>query len=164
MRLTLEEVLGDEGRTLYTLEWLRERAEAHLDPARFVGEIFLAEEAEAGVVGHTIVRIERDERGTFGLFSTTWVNPESRRAGLAERLLDAGETWFMEHRLRRFATDTSDTNTPLLALFGRRGYTVSFRSAERRMVRLERVLEPGYGDAAHEGDISTIEKLDTRDI
>jgi len=154
MGLTLIEVLGPaRGAALYTREWLRDRARFHIDPTRSTGEIFLAElmsnasprsdtsitsptSSASEIVGHTIVRLEDDEAGAFGLFSTTWVDPAHRRLRVADRLVDGGEAWFRGHGVTRFATDTSDANTALLALFSRRGYAVTFRAPDLGMVRL----------------------------
>lgn len=137
MRATLVEVLGEaQGGSMYSLDWLRDRVAFHLDPARSDGALFLAERGGA-VVGHTMVRVEHDPE-PYGLFSTTWVCPEHRRAGVANALLDAGEAWFAIRGLPRFATDTSDANTPLLRLFSRRGYEIVHRAPEARMVRLGR--------------------------
>lgn len=139
MRATLVEVLGHEqGFARYTIEWLRDRVRFHLDPTRSTGEVFLADAGADGIWGHTIVRAEQDASGAFGLFSTIWVEPAHRRHGVAKRLLDAGEAWFEGHGLSRFATDTSSSNTPLIALFSRRGYAITFRDEALGMVRLTR--------------------------
>jgi hypothetical protein len=73
MRDTLVEVEGPEvGGSLYSMDWLRERVRWHLNPLEAVARVYLAIDADQQVIGHTIVRKEEDEeRGTFGLFSTT---------------------------------------------------------------------------------------------
>jgi ribosomal protein S18 acetylase RimI-like enzyme len=130
MRSTLEEVLGSgPGRSMYSLDWLRDRVRQHLDPSR--AQVFLALEADQ-VLGHTVVRLEPDQ----GLFSTTWVQPEARRGGVAALLLDHGEHWLMAMGADTLATNTSSTNTPLLRLYEGRGYRVTTRAEE--MVRLTR--------------------------
>lgn len=93
MRATLVEVLGkDRGGTMYTHEWLCERVRFHLDSDRCDGAVFVAD--GEGLRGHTIVRRETWEDGsTFGLFSTFWVEPESRRSGLGALLVATGEGW-----------------------------------------------------------------------
>lgn len=138
MRATLEEVLGEErGRAMYTLDWLRDRVRFHLDPARSTGAVFVAE--DGAIVGHTIVRVEQDEDGSrFGLFSTTYVAPTHRRAGVAKGLLARGEAWMREHGMRRAATDTSATNEKLISLYEQHGYAIVLRAGE--MVRLAKAL------------------------
>lgn len=148
MRATLEEVLGrEEGAALYTMDWLRDRVRFHLDPSRSTAAVFLAEHPSGGgggaVVGHTIVRIERDDDDDdrpFGLFSTTYVEPGSRRAGVAHHLLRRGEAWMRERGLRRAVTDTSATNTKLIRLYEAHGYTIVVRAGS--MVRLAKPLDP----------------------
>jgi GNAT superfamily N-acetyltransferase len=139
MRATLEEVLGEErGREMYSMEWLRDRVRFHLDPARSTGAVFVAEDGEA-IVGHTIVRIERDDdAGPFGLFSTTYVAPSHRRAGVAKLLLARGEAWMRAHAMSSAATDTSESNTKLIQLFEQHGYAITLRAGT--MVRLTKSL------------------------
>lgn len=148
MRSTLMEVLGEaRGASMYTLDWLRARAAHHLDPHACQGAIFLADPDPSGLpgvarcAGHTIVRVEANEDDggpPFGLFSTTYVRPDARRAGVADALLDAGEAWLVAQGVSRLATHTSDTNTPLIQLYTRRGYRVVLRDPEARMIRLAR--------------------------
>ncbi len=127
MRDTLIEVLGDEtGRAMYTMDWLVARVLWHLDASRCTGQVFLAERADGRVAGHTIVRIELDERGQrFGLFATTYVAPASRKAGLAIALLAHGEAWMRAHGLTEAATFTDTFNTKLQKLYIGRGYVMS---------------------------------------
>jgi len=144
MRLTLMEVEGDEvGGALYTLDWLRDRVRWHLDPAACTGEVFVAEAAGEDVAGHTIVRVETDVLGRrFGLFSTTYVVPAWRRHGVAAALLVHGEEWLRAHGVPSISTWTSATNTPLIALYARHGYSEAERgdhpATGTSMVRLER--------------------------
>jgi len=145
MRQTLLEVEGEVGGTLYTMDWLRDRVAFHLDPARSTGAVFVAVGGEGELVGHTIVRVEHHADGRrFGLFSTTWVEPAARRAGLADRLLARGETWMQGHALPEAATWTSATNHKLIGLYANRGYAPT-QSAPNDltatvMVRLTRAL------------------------
>jgi GNAT superfamily N-acetyltransferase len=138
MRQTLEEVLGAErGRAMYTMDWLIARVRWHLDPEQATAEVFLAEDQAKELLGHTIVRVERDEAGeAFGLFSTTFVVPAARRSGVATRLLLAGEAWMRAHQLPEAATFTGDHNTKLIQLYQRHGYTLSAVPPE--MVRLSK--------------------------
>lgn len=63
IRQTLVEVINEEvGGSMYSLNWLIERAKFHLDPAQCDGQIFVAESESGDIVGHTIVRVEREER------------------------------------------------------------------------------------------------------
>lgn len=134
MRDTLIEVLGPErGAAMYTPAWLRDRVRFHLEH----GAAFVAEDGAARVVGHTLVRVDRDEEGApLGLIATTYVLPESRRAGIAAALLAAGEAWLVARGVPTIATNTSDTNTPLVRLYEKHGYRITLRAPEERMVRL----------------------------
>lgn len=140
MRATLVEVLGPErGGDMYSPDWLRERVRWHLRPADCTGAVLVAEHAHGSVVGHTILRLEADDSGsTIGLYATIWVAPDARRAGLANRLLDTGESWFAQHPVQELATATSQTNQPLIQLFERRGYAITLRVPDSGMVRLTR--------------------------
>ena len=145
MRLTLIEVDGERGGTLYTPGWLRERAAFHLDAARCTGAVFVAEGAGGGLLGHTLVRIETDADGRrFGLFATTWVEPHARRSGIADQLLARGEGWMRSHALAEAATWTSAANAKLIRLYAKHGYAQSDSGPEEltgaAMVRLSRVL------------------------
>jgi len=142
MRRTLQHVLGDDaGAALYGLDWLEDRVRFHLDPTRCRGEVFLAFGSDV-LVGHCIVRVEATETASYGLFSTTWVEPGHRRAGIARALLDAGEAWLRAHGQSRLVTDTATDNLPLQELFMARGYRIVLHSEDGRMVRLARDLEP----------------------
>jgi len=145
MRATLVEVVHpEEGRTMYTMDWLRGRVRWHLDPASCEGQVFLAEDAEGAIVGHTIVRVEAREDGPpFGLFSTFYVAPEARHQGLASALLRRGEAWMRTRGLVEAATFTAETNTPLIALCERHGYSPA--PAPPEMVRLSRALDEPPG-------------------
>ncbi len=138
MRQTLEEVLGVErGREMYTMDWLIARVRWHLDPSQATAEVFLAEDQAGEVLGHTIVRVERDETGrAFGLFSTTFVVPSARRGGVATQLLLAGEAWMLAQKLPEAATFTGDHNTKLIQLYQRHGYTL--QNVPPEMVRLSK--------------------------
>lgn len=144
MRATLVEVEGEAvGTALYTLEWLRDRVRWHLD--RPDAAVLLAVDAAGQIVGHTIVRKEEDaDTGPYGLFSTTYVVPEARRAGVADALLRAGEDWMRSRSLPRGATWTSAGNTKLIRLYAKHGYTTTATHVHEAtgtpMVRLAREL------------------------
>jgi ribosomal protein S18 acetylase RimI-like enzyme len=142
MRATLIEVLGEaEGASMYSMEWLRDRVRFHLDPARSTAEVFLAVLPEGAIAAHTIVRVETDDAGrTFGLVSTTYVEPSSRRLGVAHALLDHGEAWFRAHHLTAAETYTSDSNTRLIALYQAHGYAITSTHPDKRMVVLSKRL------------------------
>ena len=145
MRRTLVEVDGERGGALYTPEWLRERAAFHLDASRCTGAVFVAVDAGGALVGHTIVRVETHPDGRrFGLFATTWVEPQLRRAGVADALLARGEAWMLAHALSEAATWTSATNEKLIRLYAKHGYAQSDSGPEELtgapMVRLSRRL------------------------
>jgi GNAT superfamily N-acetyltransferase len=151
MRRTLIEVEGEAtGTALYTMEWLRQRVRWHLDPAKCRAQVLVAQglaaQGERGeLAGYTLVREEIDEHGRrFGLFSTTFVEPACRRAGLAARLLQAGEQWMIAQALPESATWTSASNAKLIGLYRRHGYaqvaTHVHEVTATRMVRLARPL------------------------
>lgn len=63
MRQTLE-VLGEEkGGNMYRMDWPIQRVLWHVDPSQCVGQVFLSEDRDGRITGHTIVRIERDHDG-----------------------------------------------------------------------------------------------------
>lgn len=142
MRQTLIEVLGEEkGRSLYSLDWLKARVLFHLDAAQSTAKVYIAEEPDGAISGHTIVRVDFDESGTqIGLFSTTFVAPEFRKRGTADRLLERGESWIAGIGLKRAFTYTSDSNEKLIRLYEKHGYRIGLRFEEKRMIRLEKDL------------------------
>lgn len=157
MRDTLIEVLGPErGGSMYSMEWLVQRARWHLDPANCVGCILVAEGEAGEIVGHSVVRVEPDDLepgGLLGLFSTFYVLPARRRAGLAGALLSAGEAWLLRAGATRLGTNTSATNWPLIRLFEARGYAVTLRAPEVQMVHLSRAVRPSQAAAGDEPDV-----------
>ncbi len=149
MRRTLVEVEGEEaGTAMYTLDWLRERVRFHFDAPRCIGQVVVAEADVDGaprIVGHTILRIEADAAGRrFGLVTTTFVDPPSRRLGIADRLLRHGEAWFRARALPEAATWTSSTNTRLIRLYAKHGFAEAERGPNELtgtiMVRLAKPL------------------------
>lgn len=120
MRLTLMEVLGNEvGEALYSMDWLDRRVRYHLDPLKCLGQIFLCVLPDGRRLGYTIVRREEP---TLGLFSTTYVDPEWRRRGVARLLVSQGELWMRGLGLAQSVTYTSETNRGLHALYQTFGY------------------------------------------
>jgi GNAT superfamily N-acetyltransferase len=146
MRQTLIEVEGEDiGNSLYTMDWLKDRVRWHLDAEKSTGQVFLAGNPEGYITGHTIVRIELDEKGRqYGLFSTTFVEPESRKQAIASCLLEHGEKWMIEHDLPEAATWTSESNTKLIELYAKQGYAIVERHAHvvtrTPMVKLAKAL------------------------
>lgn len=125
---------------MYTMDWLVDRVREHIDPARQIGEVFVAEIGDGAIVGHTIVRVERDEDGAeFGLFSTFYVMPEFRSAGIGSALIEQGELWMRQHGLRRASTYTAETNETLHRLMGRHGYAIVLK--KESMVVLSKPLD-----------------------
>jgi len=138
MRATLAEVLGEKrGGAMYEMDWLKRRVRWHLDPASCDGQVFVAQDAAGWIAGHTIVRVEEEQGRRFGLFSTTYVAPEARRAAVASRLLDRGEAWMRQRGLAAAETWTDPDNTKLIRLFEGRGYALT---PAGEMVRLRRPL------------------------
>jgi GNAT superfamily N-acetyltransferase len=149
MLATILEVEGEErGRSLHSLEWLRQRLLWHIEGEAVMAKVFVADDRNAGIVGHTIVRGESDgSQRQYGWFSTTYVVPDFRRRGIAQQLLVAGEQWISEHGLTRAVTSTSAANEKLIGLFQRNGYRIFWRGNNEAtgtpMVALERHLPDG---------------------
>jgi GNAT superfamily N-acetyltransferase len=116
MRETLVEVLGEErGGGMYTMDWLVQRVEFHLNPESCTDQVFLAQSVSGETLGHTIVRLDKDfEDQQIGLFSTTYVAPMYRGQGVAQALVDRGEEWIKGLGMSRAVTYTDPGNTPLL--------------------------------------------------
>jgi GNAT superfamily N-acetyltransferase len=159
MQLTLMEVLGAGiGGSMYSIDWLRDRVRAHLDPRRYTGEVLVAEDHDGLILGHTITRVDTDPRvkGPVGLFSTTYVIHQARRLGVARALIKDGEQWLRDQRLTLFVTDTDYVNMPLLSLFGGLGYAVWSCDPRSHMVRLGKrdgvAAQGAQGDGVAQGD------------
>lgn len=128
MRQTLIEVLGEErGGSMYTMDWLRERVRFHLDPNRCDGEVFLARDLRGAIAGHAIVRVETERDLKFGLFSTFYVAPQYRGAGVGRDLAAAGEAWMRERQVSEARTYTAEDNGPLHAMMRSLGYEIYLR-------------------------------------
>ena len=146
MRATLIEVEGEAvGTALHSMEWLRARVRWHLDSNAVAAKVFLAVDSAGDVIGHTIVRRELDaEGGEYGFVSTTYVLPSARRSGVADELLRTGEDWFRSQSLQRCETWTSSTNSKLIQLYAKHGYTQTAThphdTTGTPMVKLERWL------------------------
>ncbi len=146
MRATLIEVEGEAtGTALYSMQWLRERVRWHLDSNAVASKVFIAVNDGGEIVGHTIVRQELDAEGAcYGLFSTTYVVPNARRSGIADELLRTGEHWMRSQSLQSSATWTSATNSKLIQLYTKHGYTQTATHVHDTtgtlMVKLERRL------------------------
>ncbi len=148
MRQTLVEVLGEnKGTSLYTMDWLIQRVHWHLDPDQTTASVFIAEESHGAIVGHTIVRKDlSDLQKEIGLFSTTFVVPEFRRAGVATNLLKEGECWILENGLTSSETYTAKDNLKLIQLFQRHGYIKA--PGKNQMVILRKNFEAGLGSTS----------------
>jgi len=140
MRETLVEVLGDAvGGDMYTMDWLIQRVLWHLDPSKCVGQVFLSEDEEGQITGHTIVRIERDDSGKeFGLFSTFFVVPGSRNQAVAKSFVACGEKWMVERGMTTAMTYTAKSNDKLKKLLVSLGYRIGATYDE--MVALSKSL------------------------
>jgi len=127
MRATLVEVEGERvGTALYTMDWLHGRVRWHLNNPEVCAKVLLAVNHAEEIIGHAIVRKERDlSEQSFGLFSTIYVAPEFRRLGIGNDLLKAGEDWFANQRLQSYATWTSSTNLKLIRLYEKHGYAIT---------------------------------------
>jgi len=146
MHLTLAEVEGEKGREAYSLAWARTRLREMLErPHPFHAKVFLAvfEDDLDAIVGHTILRLNTMPDGVvYGLVSTTYVDPDHRRAGLADRLLDRGEAWLLAQGMTELATWTSSTNLRLIRLYEKHGYAITESGPNdgTLMVRLTKTL------------------------
>jgi len=143
MQATLIEVEGEAiGRSLHSLDWLRERVRWHLShPCAAVWLVLSGER----IVGHSIVRAEGQGADRHGLVATTYVLPEARRRGIAQRLLSHDEQWMRAQGLDESRTWTGANNRPLIALYERQGYRITQRvlheSTRTPMVCLARMLQ-----------------------
>jgi GNAT superfamily N-acetyltransferase len=145
MRQTLIEVEGqDRGASMYTMDWLVARVRWHLDGKACRGRVLLAELADKQIAGHSIIRLEPEPDGVFGLVSTTYVDPAFRRAGLASALLLHSERWFGDEGMPSCCTWTSSTNAPLISFYERHGYSITDSGAndltDTLMVKLSKQL------------------------
>jgi GNAT superfamily N-acetyltransferase len=139
MRETLIEVLSAKrGAEMYSMEWLVGRVQWHLDPKQVVGQVFVAIPPEGEPAGHTIVRVEDEDGASFGLFSTTWVEPAARKQGIATQLIKRGEAWMREKGLTSARTYTDKNNDKLQRLFLQHGYAM--KAASDPFVQLSREL------------------------
>ena len=131
MRATLVEVLGEErGGSMYTREWLVERVRYYVRE----GVVLVAE--RDGIAGHAFARID-DGLGHFG---TIYVEPGSRRLGVASALIAAIHEWLRARGVGRVRYFTGENNAKLVALFEKHGYATTARDGEARMVELSRTL------------------------
>lgn len=148
MRATLVEVEGEANTNrLHSPEWIRERLVWHVSSSDVLAKVLVAAFDTKGVIGHTLLRRELDEAGAyFGLFATTYVLPTYRRSGVARRLLQAGEQWFMSIGLRVFSTWTSAINIKLIKLYEGHGYRITESGnnevTETPMVKLSKTIHP----------------------
>ena len=140
MRQTLVEVLGAEkGVALYTMDWLLNRVQWHLDPKCTVAKIFLVENRTGEIVAHAIARIDHDDSSNaYGYFSTVYVDPQSRKMGLATILIKHVELWFSEMKMPKIVYNTAEDHLRLIGLFERNGYKITAQESE--MVQLTKLL------------------------
>ncbi len=140
MRQTLSEVLGEEkGMALYTMDWLVNRVQWHLDARQTTAKIFLLENAGSEIVGHAIARIERGEDDeAYGYFSTVYIEPTSRNQKLASALLNHVEKWLRNMQMPKVIYNTAENHEKLIRLFGHHGYQITHRESE--MVQLTKRL------------------------
>jgi GNAT superfamily N-acetyltransferase len=122
---TLMEIEGPErGAAIHSLQWLEDRVRWHLDPAMTTAQVLVAVGPGRAIIGHSIFRIESPDLDPFGLIATTYVVPSSRKSGWAATFLDRAHTWFRDQGISVSCTWTSGSNTPLISLYERFGYTI----------------------------------------
>ena len=137
MRQTLVEVLGEEkGGEMYTMDWLIERVRWHLNFKNTDGRVFLSESQGGEIIGHAIARI--DHGSLFGYFSTVFVEPSSRRHGVANSLVKHVESWFSERKMPKVVYNTANNHVALIGLFTAHAYEITH--AESEMVQLTKIL------------------------
>jgi GNAT superfamily N-acetyltransferase len=144
MHRTLVEVEGEKGRQAYPVDWTRARLREFLDPARHVARVFLAVSRDdaTAIAGHTIVRINAMPDGRrYGLVSTTYVDPQHRRAGIADQLLARGEAWIRAQGMDEAATWTSATNVRLIRLYEKHRFAIT-ETGEKDGTRMVRLAKP----------------------
>lgn len=143
MRQTLIDVLGPEkGSSMYTMEWLIDRVRWHLDSTNTTARVLLSQNSDGQITGQAIARIERGEDGgSYGYFSTLFVDVGSRRQGIATSFVAFVECWFRELRIPKIVYNTAHNNSKLIDLFKKHGYRITHSGSE--MVQLTKTLEGG---------------------
>lgn len=137
MRQTLVEVLGEEkGTSMYTMDWLIERVRWHLDTKNTQGRVFLSESQSGEIIGHAIARI--DHGSSYGYFSTVFVEPSSRRHGVATNLLKHVEIWLLDCGMSKVVYNTAENHVALIGLFKTHGYEITHSESE--MVQLTKIF------------------------
>lgn len=141
MRKTLIEVLGsDKGKSMYSLEWLVQRAQQHVDGT--LEGFILGFEINNKIRAHIMGRIECNDKGSYGLVSTIYVDPCLRRSQMGSKLLSQAEKRLMENDSVRFIrTYTDQNNEPLIGLMLRNGYQKESVSTEKEMICLSKDTE-----------------------
>jgi GNAT superfamily N-acetyltransferase len=135
MQQTLIEVLGYErGESMYSIDWLRNRVKWHLDQSNTDGRVFLLVNHEQEIIGHAIARV--DFGSSFGYFSTIFIEPKSRKSGLAKMLINHVETWFKEKKMPQVIYNTGTHHIAIINLFESIGYKISLEESE--MVQLSK--------------------------
>lgn len=137
MRQTLVEVLGeDRGGSMYSMDWLKNRVLWHLDPLSTNGKVFLSVNQQGEITGHAIARI--DHGTSFGHFSTIFVEPTSRRHGVASCLVEHVEKWFTERGMPKIVYNTAENHVAIINLFKSHGYNITHSESE--MLQLSKTL------------------------
>ena len=137
MRQTLVEVLGEEkGGSMYTMDWLIDRVRWHLDPKNTDGRVFLSENQDGKILGQAIARV--DHGSSFGYFSTIFVEPSSRKRGIAADLIRHVEEWFSKSGMLKIIYNTAENHVALIRLFKSHSYEITHSESE--MVQLTKFL------------------------
>ena len=140
MRQTLVEVLGEQkGAALYSMEWLVQRVNWHLDAEQTTARVYLMEGPDGQITAHAIARIERDGAGKpYGYFSTVFVEPDSRNQGHASALIRQVESWLRVMGMPVVVYNTGANHSKVIRLFERHGYEITHRTPD--MVQLSKAL------------------------
>lgn len=139
MRQTLAEVVDNQdGASLYSIQWLRNRVNEHLAPS--FGAVFVAQDDATGLLqGHVIAREDVEEDlGEVGLMSTIFVEPEVRREGLGRKLVETALAWMKERGATLAVTKTAASNSGLIKLLESLGFSIDLQVDS--MVRLSRPI------------------------
>lgn len=114
--------LHDLERRCHTHPWNLRHFESALRESgtrvRVLREPERALAADRGIEGFCVIQVAADEMHVHNLV----VRPESRRRGLARRLLDDALRWAAETGVRRVFLEVRQSNWPALALYRAAGF------------------------------------------
>ena len=101
----------------FSVPWTEQMLRMQLEPD---SHVFLTAETEAGVVGYVGMMYVLDE----GYITNVAVRKDCRRRGIADALLRALEARARALSLSFLTLEVRESNSPAIALYGKRGYRV----------------------------------------